>query len=225
VSSSDDLRWQRRLMPYMLVALGLAGAFFSVTTYLFFDRLQAELSYSRVDPRALIDRADPAAAAPRDAAYRDWLVRATLEQTLQQQRFNVQLAIVKGRLWSRFMGFLTGMLLALTGCVFVLGKLRADVDFSGEGGGAKAALTTTSPGLFLAFLGSVIIGMSLLVSGTIETSDTAIYLPPSRATAPAALPDAPLPLPAAPAGSTPPYPSPFSSPFAPPAPAPAKAPG
>lgn len=209
--------WQERLLPFMLASLVFAGIFFSLTTYLFFDKLQAELQYNRTEIAATLARADQPASGPADAAYRDWYVRATLEQMGLQQRFNVQLAIVKGRLWARFMGFLTGMLLALTGCVFVLGQLRAKVVFSGEGSGAKAALDTTSPGLLLALLGTIIIGLALSVPGSVESTDAAIYLPPRvelqappAKAAPLAAPS-PLPSPQAAASGVPPFPSPFSS--------------
>lgn len=209
--------WQERLLPFMLASLVFVGLFFSVTTWLFFDRLQAELQYNRTDTVATLARAEQPASGPADAAYRDWYVRATLEQMGLQQRFNVQIAIVKGRLWARFMGFLTGMLLALTGCVFVLGQLRAKVVFSGEGQGAKGALDTNAPGLLLALLGTVIIALALSVPGSVESTDAAIYLPPRvelpaapAKAAPLAAP-APLPSPQAAASGVPPFPSPFSA--------------
>lgn len=210
------ITWQERLLPFMLASLVFVGVFFSVTTYLFFDRLQAELQYNRTEIGATLARADQPASGPADAGYRDWYVRATLEQMGLQQRFNVQIAIVKGRLWARFMGFLTGMLLALTGCVFVLGQLRAKVVFSGEAQGAKGALDTNAPGLLLALLGTIIIGLALAVPGSVESSDTAIYLPPRvelpatpATAAPLAAPPAPLPSPQAAASGVPRFPSPF----------------
>lgn len=215
--STPRITWQERLLPFMLASLVFVGVFFSVTTYLFFDRLQGELQYNRTEIGATLARADQPASGPADAAYRDWYVRATLEQMGLQQRFNVQIAIVKGRLWARFMGFLTGMLLALTGCVFVLGQLRAKVAFSGEAQGAKTALDTNAPGLLLALLGTIIIGLALAVPGSVESSDTAIYLPPrvelptapGTTAAPLAAPPPPLPSPQSAASGVPRFPSPF----------------
>jgi len=178
----------------------------------FFDRLQSELSYSRSEAYGLINRADAAAQGISDIAYRDWAVRSTLEQAALQQRFNVQVAIVKGRLWSRFMGFLTGMLLALTGCVFVLGKLRTDIDFSGSARGVSAVLKTTSPGVYLALLGTIIIGTALAVPGSVEGTDVAVYLPAKAdGVTPTHVTQAPAALPASGASAVvPAYPSPFA---------------
>jgi hypothetical protein len=214
-AAQAEQRWQRLVLPFMMIGLVAAAVFFGGTTYVFFDRLQSELAYSRTETHSLIDRVDAGAQGISDIAYRDWAVRATLEQAALQQRFNVQVAIVKGRLWSRFMGFMTGMLLALTGCVFVLGKLRTDIDFSGSASGASAVLRTTSPGVYLALLGTVVIGMALAVPGSVESTDAAIYLPAKGdGAAPSHVMQPPAPLPAAdsPASAAfvPPYPSPFA---------------
>lgn len=212
-AAKAEQRWQRSVLPFMMAGLVVAAAFFGWTTYTFFDRLQTELAYSRAEAYGLIDRADAAARGVSDIAYRDWAVRSTLEQAALQQRFNVQVAIVKGRLWARFMGFLTGMLLALTGCVFVLGKLRSDIDFSGSAKGTSAALKTSSPGVYLALLGTIIIVMALAVPGSVESTDAAVYLlPRGEVPGPSRVNTAPAPLPASPAASAvvPPYPSPFT---------------
>jgi hypothetical protein len=215
-----ERRWQRTVLPFMVGALVLAAVFFGWTTYAFFDRLQSELSYGKTEPYGLIDRVDKVMQGAENLSYRDWAVRATLEHAALEHRFNVQVAIVKGRLWSRFMGFLTGMLLALTGCVFVLGKLRSDIDFSGAASGASAILKTTSPGVYLALLGTVVIGMALAVPGEVESTDAAVYFPAvkassSTASAPATVTTPPVSLPGSGASGTktvvPPYPSPFAS--------------
>lgn len=210
--------WQRTLLPFMMLGIAAAAVFFGSTTFLFFDRLQSELAYGKAEAYGLINRVDGAGQAA-DPAYRDWAVRATLEQAALQQRYNVQVAIVKGRLWARFMGFLTGMILALTGCVFVLGKLRTDIDFSASGSGATALLKTSSPGVYLALLGTVIISLALAVPGSVEGTDAPVYFggrsagaaPGTVAAPPVALADGP----ASAAGAVrPPYPSPFAAPFA-----------
>ena len=48
---------------------------------------------------------------------------------------------------------------------------------SAEGAAIKAAVSTSSPGMFLAFAGALLIGLSLYVPTTVESSDVAVYLP------------------------------------------------
>src|SRR5207253_1489509 len=96
-----------------------------------------------------------------DAAEKELYLRAQIEQFALQQRHELQTAVLKGRLWTRFMGFLTGMILCLCGAVFVLAKLRESVSMNLEGQGIKAGLSTASPGIGLAFAGTVLIAFAL----------------------------------------------------------------
>jgi hypothetical protein len=173
-TAAEDLRWQADRLPFMMGSLIVAAIFFSVATIWFFQDLQDRLEYKQWDAVASIT---PPAPENVDQAYRDWRVRAALEQAGMQQRFNIQATVVKARLWTRFMGFLTGMLLALTGCVFVLGKLRESIVFTAKGAEVGTALTTSSPGVFLALLGTIIISLALTVPTTVEGEETAVYLP------------------------------------------------
>jgi ABC-type multidrug transport system fused ATPase/permease subunit len=189
------LAWQRLVLPFMMGSLVFVGLVFIAATLWFFRALQERLEYKTTNLVEVIERL-PKLEDPKKEGqtYRDWYIRAVLESTALQQRFNVQATVVNGRVWTRFMGFLTGMLLALTGCVFVLGKLRESITFTGEGQGAKAALATSSPGVFLAFLGAAVISISLLVQSSVEMTDVAVYLPSHTMATVAERPD-PLPLP------------------------------
>ena len=175
------LRWQRHLLPFMMASLIAMGVFFFAATLWLFIDLQQRLEYKSTDIVAVLDKlAQPSAAAADRAERRierDWTVRVVLEKVALEQRFNVQTTVVKGRLWTRFMGFLTGMILCLTGCVFVLGKLRESVRTAAEGGGLKGELATSSPGVFMAFAGTIVIGIVLVVPTSVESTDAAVYLP------------------------------------------------
>lgn len=175
-SSRAEELWQRRLLPFMIGSLAFVALAFMASTLWFFRELQARLEFRQDDVVAALSTRYQPAFEKVDLAYRDWYVRAALEQTALQQRFNVQTAIVKARLWTRFMGFITGMLLALTGCVFVLGKLRESINFTGQSTAISGTLATSSPGVFLALLGTVIIGISLTVQANVESTDSSVYL-------------------------------------------------
>jgi hypothetical protein len=69
------------------------------------------------------------------------------------------------------------MVLAMSGCVFILGKLREGVKFAGEAASAKWTLITSSPGIVLALAGAVLIGLSLKVTIKVESEDKPVYLP------------------------------------------------
>jgi len=168
--------WQRLLLPFMMGSLTVMGLLFFVLTLWNFREMQGRLEYRSVNVGAILKelQQDPAA---KDAAYRDWYVRAVLEDIAMANRYRQNAIVVSTRVWTRYMGFLTGMILVLTGCVFILGKLRERVDFSAEGQGFKGALVTSSPGLALALAGATLIGIALYVPTSVESKDSPVYLP------------------------------------------------
>jgi hypothetical protein len=175
-SERDIQRWQNRLLRFMvgsLVAMGVI--FFAATLWLFADLTQ-RVQYRQADLVAVMSALPKEAMA--DRTYREWYVRAVLEKSALEQRFAMQSMVVQGRLWTRVMGFLTGMILCFSGSVFVLGKMREPpIQASAEGSGLKASLSTSSPGVFLAFAGALLIALALYVPTSVESSDVAVYLP------------------------------------------------
>lgn len=169
--------WQRLLLPFMVGSLIVMGLlFFGLTLWNFRD-LQGRLEYRTVDIQAVLEALQQDPVASKDPTYRDWYVRAVLEESTLKHRYRQNSAVIHARVWTRYMGFLTGMVLALSGCVFILGKLREQVNISAAAQGWTGTLVTSSPGLALALAGAVLVGISLYVPMTVETSDSPVYLP------------------------------------------------
>jgi hypothetical protein len=100
------------------------------------------------------------------------------------------------RTWTRYLGFMTGMIFALVGAAFVMGKLREQESaLALKNAAVEANITTTSPGLVLCLLGTVLMLATLLTHHDIETWEanpiyTRVILAPGGDAA-----TAPLPLP------------------------------
>ena len=124
-----------------------------------------------------------------------WKTTILLEQELIARRYKQVNSVILARIWTRYLGFLTGMTLALVGAFFVLGQLRTDTSsLAVKGQGLEAALTTSSPGLLLATLGTILMAISLIVTFDFETRDQATYVqgpasPPVTMPAPAIIPE------------------------------------
>ena len=172
----DDLgRWQRRLLPLMSGVIVVSALFFAAVSIFEFQSLRDWLE--RSTPPATVSW--PAAG---DANYDRALAVAIdhgsydLEQGVIAQRYGQATAAVLARLWTRFMGFLTGMILAFVGAAFVLGKLsEAPTEIEGSAQGIKAAIATSSPGLVLAVLGTLLMTVSLTVTTSTAGEDRAVY--------------------------------------------------
>lgn len=67
-------------------------------------------------------------------------------------------------LWTRNMGFVTGMILALVGAMFILSRLAdAGSELTAAQGALTGSLKTSSPGIVLAVLGAVLMIMAMSV--------------------------------------------------------------
>jgi hypothetical protein len=103
----------------------------------------------------------------------------TLEQDAMQLRYRNVNAVLLLRTWTRNMGFLVGMVLALVGAFFILGKLKVDpTEVSGEGAGFKVAVASSSPGIVLALLGTALMAITLVVKFDFEVGDKPVYILP-----------------------------------------------
>ena len=82
------------------------------------------------------------------------------------------------RLATRFVGFLTGMILALVGAMFVVGKLQEQpTQLDSKAEAWSVSFSSSSPGLVLAALGTVIMGLAMTVPVSGEMREAAVYFP------------------------------------------------
>ncbi len=171
--------WQGRLLPLMVAMLIAAGAFFAVMSI-----VELRSFYDRVEQRPLAltpvfaefeQHAPPGAQG--DISYLRFKTQALLEADVLYRRYHQANATMLARVWTRQLGFLTGMLLALVGAAFVLGRLREDGSrIEAEVQGAKAVIASSSPGLVLAALGAFLMAVTLAVPFGVETFDNVVYL-------------------------------------------------
>jgi hypothetical protein len=107
-----------------------------------------------------------------------WRTAAEFEKYAWSQRYFQANVLLSARLWTRYLSFVTGMILSMVGVTFVLGRLDASASkLNSEGGGLRIALETSSPGLILCVLGTILMTVSMLANPPINVDDGAIYLP------------------------------------------------
>jgi hypothetical protein len=96
------------------------------------------------------------------------------------------------RVWTSYLGFVTGMVLALVGAAFILGKLQEPVsELSTALQGTSISLKSASPGLLLAALGTILMLATIITHHRIDVVDKAVYLRDSAAITPASIADQP----------------------------------
>ena len=102
---------------------------------------------------------------------------AVLEANLIARRYHQANVFLMSRVWTNYLGFVTGMTLALVGAAFVLGQLRSPLtEFESKADAVQLSLKTASPGITLSVLGVLLMMTTIIVHHDIETKDIPVYL-------------------------------------------------
>lgn len=167
-------RWQRKLLPVMMwMVVGL--------TLFFFIASFAQLAYLHVNiqesPTITLESLTVPENAESVQQARKFNTLARLEASLLEHRYHQASVFLMTRVWARYLGFVTGMILALVGATFILGKLREQAtELSAKGGGGTLSFRSTSPGLVLAVLGVILMVVTIVTHHQITIADDASYI-------------------------------------------------
>lgn len=201
-------RWQLRLLPLIVRALVGITIFFFVVSL-----VQLAYLHMRIEQNSQVDFGEPfklLTAAPKEDADRReasaLMINAKLEANILERRYHQGQVLLMSRVWTTYLGFITGMALAMLGAAFILGRVQGAASTTKmELGAIKAELATAAPGLVLVFFGVILMIATLVIRHTVTVEDAAIYFrAPIAATAPAVAASKPLlSMPAIYAASTP----------------------
>ncbi len=178
---SDVRWWQRRLLPFMIVILTVSTLFFLVGSYIQLNNLNNRIKEGHpkieLDPAlASLDKLPPDAADNTKLNFAMWKTLATLEKSAMERRYYHAGVMIMARVWTRYLGFVTGMILALVGATFILGKMKETESRMVTSSELwKASVTTASPGIILALLGSILILTTMLTTYEIRVDDEKIF--------------------------------------------------
>ena len=172
---ASDHRWQVRLLPLMSrMIVGLTIFFFaaSLAQLIYLDR-----TIEQVPSTDFARLGIGAPAAAQKLASPEFRILASLDAALLERRYHQANVFLMGRLWTSYLGFVTGMILALVGAVFILGKLREDTsELNTTGVAGTMSLRSSSPGIILAALGVVLMITTIVTNHPIQTADSPIYV-------------------------------------------------
>lgn len=175
-------KWQERLLPTMNgLLIGLTIFFFLTTfgqmVYLHWSIFQSSpVDINQSAGNALLDSAQ---TFDNRMKARELDVKSRMEVFIVTQRYHQISVQLMAGLWTRYLGFVTGMILALVGASFVLGKLREpNQKLESKFSGIDLSIRTTSPGIILAILGVTLMFATILDKDKYEVTDANVYLSP-----------------------------------------------
>jgi tellurite resistance protein TehA-like permease len=175
-------QWQRKLLPLMtrfLVVLAVTFFILSlVDVYEMRNFVRDEANQSvRAQVTALLQQSkkDPQSTSGTLTVIPQALL--LLESEAMDKRYRQASALLLSRIWTRQLSFMTGMVLAFIGAVFILGKLsESKTDAGLTVADLKSSISSSSPGLILAFFGTTLIALSIVVQPKIEVQDRPVYI-------------------------------------------------
>lgn len=184
ISSAQGRNWL--FLGTMGVSLVLVVAFFAASYGQLSFLHQRILGEGNQDLMDAIMASLPESDVPESErlAAREQTLQANHQQALigleilaLERRHHQANVLLMSRVWVQYMGFIIGMLLALIGSAFVLGKLReppfeADVAF----GFTKFLLSGASPGMFLVSLGTILMIITIVINHTITVVDRPLFV-------------------------------------------------
>lgn len=173
-------RWRERLLPFMVRFLVAFAAFFLLASLVQLIYLQ---SHIRNAPQSNFAHLN-ALLTPNDEIKGDErieILRARialdLESNVLQRRYHQANAQLMARVWMRYLGFLTGMTLALVGAAFILGQLQGPKSsLQGKTGSMEISVKSASPGILLASLGVILMVTTIVTRHLVEVKDAPVYL-------------------------------------------------
>jgi hypothetical protein len=121
---------------------------------------------------------DNTSAVADRLAWAQWRTLALLESQALRNRHHRANAVLMGRVYLIFIGFGTGVVMGLIGAAFILGKLQEPVSRVDSGAGVwRFAMQSSSPGLILAVLGTILMLATIWSRSAIEIQERPVYVP------------------------------------------------
>jgi hypothetical protein len=174
-------RWQRRLLPLMIVMLCVLTVFFFVASLLQVYQVENQINNTpQLDLKTSLDKfdyKDPEVKVRDKIEHVRWATLSALEEASLKNRYHQANVLLITRTWIKYIGFVTGMILALVGAVFILGKLSEKESKLGGGNSWwNVSMSTTSPGLILALLGTILMVTTIAINPPIDVTDSPLYI-------------------------------------------------
>jgi cytochrome bd-type quinol oxidase subunit 2 len=163
-------RWQARLRAWMQFIVTGVLAFFLLAS-----GWQIYYLHQKIEKAPALELEFSAGGSLNDA-QEQWRTLARLEAHAIQQRYHQANVILMARIWTTYLGFVTGMILAVVGAAFILGKLREQTsEISGKMENWQVSIVSTSPGLVMVVLGTILMLMTITTHHQINVKDSPLY--------------------------------------------------
>jgi hypothetical protein len=176
------IAWQRKLLPWMVI---LPTILILVFIYLATSQLNdfsSEINNYKTSEldKLFLNAKDSSLRIPVETNKEEFVklyMLAKMDEQLMNKRYSQGGALLVSRLYTKYLGFFTGMILAIVGAVFIISKLKentSQLETSSEA--FKLSLMSSSPGIIFGILGTCLMMTTILKQNDIDIKDVATYL-------------------------------------------------
>jgi uncharacterized Tic20 family protein len=181
-NDKDVYKWQQKLMPWMILMPTLLIGIFILLATLQMRHFEGFIYHG---DRSEIDAAFPNVARVEvdssiqtKLGYIKLYTLAKMEEHSIDRRYNQAGAVMMAGIFTKYLGFFTGMILAIVGAVFIISKLKEDV--SNLEGSVKEQINfkiiSSSPGIIFGLLGTILMIVAILKKAEVNVHDMPLYL-------------------------------------------------
>ncbi|MFN8361344.1 MAG: hypothetical protein U0264_15635 [Candidatus Kapaibacterium sp.] len=182
VGDKSVLKWQKSIvwwlvgMPTVLIAIFIFVASNQIDTFNRAISIKPDtvLLNKILSPTENITSINPTSNVQNE----QWYILAHLEQESMYRRYNQGGLLLMSRIFVKYLGFITGMILTILGAVFIIGKL-SDSYSKIEGTASdkiKFNLLSSSPGVIFGVLGTLLMLSTIWQHNDIVVQDSPLYL-------------------------------------------------
>lgn len=178
VESPSTDRWQTKLMPWIIMMPTVLVAAFIVLATIQAAKFN-QLIQAKPDPNFVNDiMKESPDKLKQDLEYIKWISLFKMEYESYSKRYSQAGFLLMSRIFTKYLGFFTGMILAIVGAVFIIGKIKEDTSelegtFNEQ---ARFKLISSSPGIIFGVLGTILMLTTILKHSDIEVVDKALFL-------------------------------------------------
>ena len=178
--------WQNKLLPWLIIMPTILILLF---IYLATRQMQRFNAVIDAKEESVIEKLIPTATDSAlnmklkgDMEYIRWITLARMEEKSLDRRYSQGGLLLVSRIFTKYLGFFTGMILAIVGAVFIIGKLQESAsDIEGNvSDQMKLKIVSSSPGIIFGVLGTVLMLSTILQHAEISVKDQPLFLNPTN---------------------------------------------
>lgn len=176
------IQWQKKLLPWMviipsgLIVIFILFATMQLKTFESHIYQSDSLNISKSLPKVGTINIDT--SIDTKLGYLKLYTLAKMEEYSINRRYNQAGEILVSGIYTKYLGFFTGMILAIVGAVFIISKLKEDTS-NLEGTideHVKFKLISSSPGIIFGVLGTLLMITTILKTVESNVTDAPLFL-------------------------------------------------